>query len=163
MSTYKSGHPVLGIILGVVGILAALPLIFLSGVIGGVIVGVLGLVALLLGIGASKFGKGKGAIITGVLAIILALSVTASVTTLFTELRAKAEATGQAPLVVKTLDKPHLALVGMILNLPEDEGGIDELFNQLNLATQDLNGTETSTDSTSEPAAEPADAAPANP
>ena len=78
MSNYeqKSGHPVLGIILGILGIVAALFLCLLTGVIGGVIAGILGLAAVLTGMAARKGGKGIGAIVAGALAIILAVVLT---------------------------------------------------------------------------------------
>ena len=62
MSNYeqKSGHPVLGIILGILGIIAALFLCLLTGVIGGAIAGILGLAAVLTGMAARKGGKGIG-------------------------------------------------------------------------------------------------------
>ena len=60
---YKSGHPVAGIILGVLGIAAALFLCLLTGVIGGAVAGILGVLALVLGFKARSGGRGIGAII----------------------------------------------------------------------------------------------------
>ncbi len=75
MSTYtnKTGHPGLGIFLGIVGILFAILPTLIRGVVGMGISVVLGIVAVLLGMGARKGGRGMGAIITGVIAVLLAV------------------------------------------------------------------------------------------
>jgi len=129
----KKGHPVLGVVLGILGIIAALLLFFFVGVVGGVIAGLLGLAAVLIGLSARKHGKGTGAIVTGILAIILAVFLSVQSVNIFTSIRDEAaQYADEAPLVVKCLDKPYLGLVGMIINLPKDEGTAQELVDQLN-------------------------------
>ncbi len=129
----KTGHPVLGIVLGILGILCALLLTIVAGLIAGIIAGVLGLIAVLLGAAARKSGRGMGAIITGILAVALAVVMTVSVITVFREVQTKAEKyQAEAPLVVKCLNKPELALLGMILSMPKDEGSIQDLTEQFN-------------------------------
>ncbi len=140
MSSYeyeerKTGHPVAGLILGLLGIAAALLLVIMTGVIGAAIAGVLGLIALILGIGARKGGKGMGAIVTGILAILLALGICAGTTKLMTLLRDEAVKTGKAPLVEKFMEKPYLGFLGMVINLPTEEADIDELVDQLKALT----------------------------
>ena len=67
---------VLGCILGVVGLLAAL-FAGLAGILGGIPAAVLGLAAVLLGIFAKKkTGKGLPAIVIGILVVILAVVMT---------------------------------------------------------------------------------------
>ena len=134
MSTYekKSGHPVLGLILGILGIVVALLLCLISGVIGGAVAGVLGLAALLIGIlGKKGGGKGIGAIIAGVLAVLLAVVMTISTVDAMKQWKQKAEQTGEAPLLVKYLDKPELGLLGIIVNMPKDEGSVQDLMDEL--------------------------------
>ena len=53
----KTGHPVLGILLGLLGIGAALLLTFVTGVIGGGIALLFGVLAVVLGVKARKGGK----------------------------------------------------------------------------------------------------------
>ena len=130
----KKGHPVLGVILGILGIVAALLLFFFVGVVGGIIAGLLGLAAVLIGLSARKHGKGTAAVVTGILAIILAVFLTLQSVSFYTGIRDKAEKYAEeAPLVVKYLDNPYLGLMGIIMNLPQDEGTAQELVDQLNL------------------------------
>ena len=143
MSTYeyeerKTGHPVVGLILGLLGIAAALLLVMLTGVIGAAIAGALGLIALILGIGARKTGKGLGAIITGVLAILLAVGLFAGTTKMMTMLKDEAVKTGKAPMVEKFMDKPYLGFLGMIMNMPTNEADVDELVRQIKSLTEEV-------------------------
>ncbi len=158
-NNYKSGHPVLGIVLGLLGIAAALTLTLLGGAIGGAIALLLGLIALLLGLKARKgSGKGFGAILTGVLAIILAVAVTISVVGLFRSLHESAQGMDDAPLVAKFLDKPYLGFIGLALNTPDDEGSANELISQMNLVISRL-GAEAETGAPEATEASAADAA----
>ena len=158
-NTSKKGHPVLGIVLGILGIVIALLLTLIGGMIAGVIAGVLGLVAVLLGISAHS-GKGVASIVIGALAIILAVVMTVSTVALFTKLKEEAEQySDDAPLVVSCLRNPNLALVGMIINLPKDEGSAQELINQFNMIKDKIGITSQAEDTpaaTEAPAEEPA-------
>ena len=142
MSNYenKSGHPVLAVVLGILGILIALFATLLAGVVGGAIAGILGLAAVLIGFfGKKNGGKGIGGIIAGALAIILAVTMTVSSISTFKTLKEKAaEYAEEAPLVVKCLDNPSLGMIGMIANLPKDEGTQQELIDQFNLVSNKL-------------------------
>jgi len=133
--TYKTGHPILAVVLGILGIAAALLTTLLAGVIGGAVAGLLGLAALLIGLSARKNnGKGWGGIITGALAIILAVMMTVSTISVFNQMKEKAAGfSEEAPLVVKSLNNPALGLIGMVISLPRDEGTADELIKQFNL------------------------------
>ena len=135
MSEYrKTGHPILGVILGLLGIAAAIFLAMLAGVIGGGIAIAFGLAALLIGIsGRKKGGKGIGAIIVGALAILLAVALTATTVGSLKEMHQKAVESGNAPLVAKYAENPYLGLLGVALKLPNDEGTLQELTDQLNL------------------------------
>ena len=135
MSEYrKTGHPILGVILGLLGIAAAIFLAMLAGVIGGGIAVAFGLAALLIGIsGRKKGGKGIGAIIVGALAILLAVALTATTVGGLKEMHQKAVESGSAPLVAKYAENPYLGLLGVALKIPNDEGTLQELTDQLNL------------------------------
>lgn len=137
MSTYeqnmKSGHPVLGIVLGVVGIAVALLTTLATGVIGGGVAAILGVVAILLGVNARKSGRGVGAIILGIIAVILAIVMITTTITAFNTIRQKAEEAGDAPLVARYVDKPYLGILGMVLGVPKDEATQKEFTDQLNL------------------------------
>ena len=145
-NNYKSGHPALGLVLGILGIAVALLLAFFTGAIGAGIAIILGIAAILLGISARrKSNKGMGAIVTGALAIILALVLMTTVTSLFTEMRNKAKELGTAPLVAEYMDKPYLGFLGMAMNLPDDEGTAEEFTKQLTDIMNQLAGVTTET------------------
>lgn len=157
--TKQYGHPVLGIVLGILGIIAALLLCVVSGVVGGAIAGVLGLAALLTGLNARKGGKGVGAIVLGILAVVLAISLTVGTVNLFRGVRKEAARYAEeAPLVVRSLEKPEFGFVGMFLNLPNDEGTLDELTRQFNLVKDKVSSgaVPAATAAPEAPAAEPA-------
>ena len=142
MSDYpiKRGHPVLAIVLGILGILIAFFLTLIGGVIAGAVALILGVVALLLGISGRKAGgSGLGGIIIGALAIILAVAMTFGTISTFTEIQKQAEKyADEAPLVVKSLKSPYLGMVGMMVNVPKDEGSLDELTKQFNLVSEKI-------------------------
>ena len=130
----KQGHPVLGTILGVLGILAALLLCLMAGIIGGAVAGILGLAALLLGIFAMrKSDRGLGAVITGAIAIILAIALTVGVAGLLTNMKAKAVESGKAPLIEKYMSETNLGLVGIVLKLPTGDSGLmNQVMDEMN-------------------------------
>ena len=128
---YKTGHPVLGVILGILGILAAVTLTFFTGVIGCGIAVLLGLIALILGIKARRAGRGVGAIIAGLLALLVAAGAMTATLGIFRTMRDKAAEAKTAPLVEEYAAKPYLGLLGILINLPEDEAGATEFLEQL--------------------------------
>lgn len=128
--SYKGGHPIAGVILGVLGIAAALFLILLTGVIGGAIALILGVVAVLLGIQARKSGRGIGAIIVGAIAIILALAMCMTSFQVMGKVKEDAEKLG-APLVAKYADKPYFGLMGFVMSAASDGENTEELRIQL--------------------------------
>lgn len=128
----KTGHPVLGILLGLLGIGAALLLTFITGVIGGGIALLLGVLAVVLGVKARKGGKGIGAIVIGAIAILLAGTMTFSSIATFTTLRSEAEKAKPGSLIAKYCDKPYLGVVGILASLPQDEASLEQLMNEIN-------------------------------
>ena len=128
------GHPVLGVVLGILGIAAALALCLFTGIIGGIIAGALGLSAFLLGMSARKNSKGYGAVAAGALALVLAVLLTVGSVRTFTEIQQEASNyADEAPLFVRSLSKPYLGIVGMIFSMPKDEGTVQELVDQFHL------------------------------
>ena len=126
-----NGHPILGVVLGIFGILAALLLTLTTGIVGGGIAIILGLIAVLLGLKARKLGgKGIGAIIVGAIAVILAISMTVSSISAMKAM--KTEAAEKNLEIAKYIDKPYLGLMGVIMSLPKDEATLNELVEQLN-------------------------------
>ena len=124
MSTVKAnkiGHPVAGIILGIVGIALALLMTLMFGVIAGVVAAVLGIGAALLGISArKKGGRGVGAIVAGVLALVMAVSMTFTSANLLKTMKNTAVSSGVAPTFAKYMDNPYLGLAGVAANAAED-------------------------------------------
>ena len=128
----KSGHPILGIILALLGIAVALFLTFIFGAIGGGIALLLGLIGLILGIKARKAGgRGMGAIIVGAVAIVMAILLTVSSVGAITALRDTAEKSKPGSLFAKYASKPYLGLVGIVMNMPQDEEGMQALMDEL--------------------------------
>ena len=113
----KVGHPVAGIVLGIVGIAVALLMTLLFGVIAGAVAGVLGIGAALLGMSARKKGnRGTGAIVSGVLALILAVSLTFTSVGMMKELKETATKSGIAPTISRYMDNPYLGLSSVVVN-----------------------------------------------
>ena len=128
----KVGHPGLGIFLGLLGIVIALLLSFVTGAVATGVAVLLGLIAILMGVKARRGGKGIGAIITGGIAIALAVLMLVTTIGTFTAMREKAASSGVAPLFAKYVDKPYLGLVGIIISLPQDEATLQELIDEMN-------------------------------
>ena len=122
----KVGHPVAGIVLGILGIAVALLMTLLFGVIAGAVAGILGIVAALLGYSAHKRGnRGVGAIVAGVLALVLAVSLTFTSANLLKTMKDTAVSSGVAPHFAKYMDNPYLGIAGMAANAVEDMKGND--------------------------------------
>lgn len=133
-STYKvkTGHPVLGIVCGLLGIACAILLIFFTGVIGTAIAILFGVIAVLLGRGARRSGKGLGAIITGGIAIMLSVAMMTTILGTFTGMHDKAASSGVAPLMAEYSSNPYFGLAGIISKIPDD-GSIDALMKEIEL------------------------------
>ncbi len=158
-NSYKSGHPVLALVLGIIGIVAALPICMLGCIIGGAIAGAFGLAALLIGISSRKYGKGMGGIVTGVIAILLAVTLTSAFVNVYRDLQKKAEeASDVAPLMSKYLNKPELGFVGLLLNIPKDEASLDALSKELD-ALRKLESSDTAATAVPTETAVPAETA----
>ena len=127
----KVGHPVAGIVLGIAGIAFALLMTLLFGVLAGAVAGAFGIGAVLLGFFAKKNGnRGKGAIVAGALAIVLAFSMTfASVNTL-KNMKDVAEKSGVAPTFAKYMDDPYMGIAGVAANAAK-AGNSDETLKTL--------------------------------
>ena len=122
----KVGHPVAGIVLGILGIAVALLMTLLFGVIAGAVAGVLGIVATLLGVSAHKRGnRGVGAIVAGALALVLAVSLTFTSANMLKTMKETAVSSGVAPHFAKYMDNPYLGIAGMAANAVEDMKGND--------------------------------------
>lgn len=133
----KGGHPVLGIVLGVLGIIAALLLGLVTGVIAGGFALLLGVLAVILGAQARKTGRGMGAIITGIIAVMTAAVMTMSAVNIVGTLKQEALKNGSAPLIVQCADYPWLGLMGFIRSAAEKDADPEELGRQLNLLAQE--------------------------
>ncbi len=139
---YKTGHPVLGIVLGILGIVIALLLILLTGVIGGGVACLLGLAAVLIGVFAVKGGRRGGGIastVIGVLAIVLAVTLTFSAFAVFNEAKKEAQGNPNTPLLARYLDKPGLGFLGILTSIPDGEA-TDETFDALQAELDILKG-----------------------
>ena len=137
----KVGHPVAGIVLGILGIAVALLMTLLFGVIAGAVAGILGIAAALLGYSAHKRGnRGVGAIVAGVLALVLAVSLTFTSANLLKTMKDTAVSSGVAPHFAKYMNNPYLGIAGMAANAVEDMKGKDtDVFKTLQGELEALN------------------------
>ena len=124
----KTGHPVAGIVLGILGISVALLMTLLFGIIAGAVAGILGITAGLLGISARRRGsRGVGAIVAGALALVLAVCMTFSSVGMMKHLKATADASGVAPNFTRYMDNPCLGLSSVVANAVNDSRNPDAI------------------------------------
>ena len=121
MSTVKAnnkmGHPVFGILLGIAGIAIAVMMTLWFGVIAGAVAGAFGIGAALLGISARRHGtRGAGAIVAGVLAIVLAFSMTFVSANIMKAMKDTAVKSGVAPNFARYMDNPYLGVAAVAMN-----------------------------------------------
>ena len=146
---------VLGVVLGVIGALAAL-LSSICGIIGGIPAAVLGLLAVLFGFLAwRKSKKGIASIVIGVIALILAVVLTIgginSAKYQYDQVKAHPE---KAPTVAKYLDKARLEFgyIGLMLGSTSQEE--DKILTEEVIALIKGETPKTAVTETAEPAAE---------
>ncbi len=109
-----------------IGIAVALLMTLLFGVIAGAVAGILGIGAALLGYSAHKRGnRGVGAIVAGVLALVLAVSLTFTSANLLKTMKDTAVSSGVAPNFAKYMDNPYLGIAGVAANAVEDMKGYE--------------------------------------
>ena len=116
----KSGHPVAGVIIALLSIAVSVLLTLLFGVIAGAVAGLLGLLALSLGVKARRCGRGLGAIICGVLAIVLAVTMSIGSVDMMKHLKETADKSGVAPTFSRYMNNPYFGIVGVAANASED-------------------------------------------
>ena len=135
MSTYenknKVGHPVLGIVLAILGIGIAVLFTLLFGVIAGAAAAILGIVAILLGVGARKGGRGIGAIVTGAIAVVVVVAMMFTTVTAMNMMHKAALDTGKAPVFAECFESPYLGLSSVIYKVAGDEAKTKALMDEM--------------------------------
>ena len=135
MSTYenknKVGHPVLGIVLAILGIGIAVLFTLLFGVIAGAAAAILGIVGILLGVGARKGGHGIGAIVTGSIAVVAAVVMMFTTVGAMNLLHKAALDTGKAPVFAECFESPYLGLSSVYFKVAGDEAKMKALTEEL--------------------------------
>ncbi len=125
---------ILGVILGLVAIVCAFLATFIFGTIGGVIAGVLAAGAIALGFLKRKKNDGKGgkaAMVIGVLAIVMSISLTNAWSNVFTKLHDKAVEVKPDGLWAQVVENTNGGLMGIIKNLPNDEATMNALVDEM--------------------------------
>ena len=131
-SKYKAGHPVAGIVLAVLGIGIAVLLTLLFGVIAGAVALGLGVTAVLLGVSARKGSRrGTGAIVTGAVAVILAVFMSLTSVAGMKLMHQVALDTGKAPVFAQCFDNPYTGLAGVVIKAANDPDKINELNREM--------------------------------
>lgn len=136
MSTYenkgKNGHPILGVILAVLGIGIAVTLTLLFGIAAAAVATALGIVGIVLGVGARKSGRGGiGAIVTGSVAILAAVVMMFTTVTAMNMLHKAALETGKAPVFSECFDNPYMGLSSIYFKVAGDQAKMTALTQEL--------------------------------
>ena len=135
MSTYenknKVGHPVLGIVLAILGIGIAVLFTLLFGVIAGAAATILGIAAILLGVGARKGGRGIGAIVTGSVAVVAAVAMMFTTVSAMNLMHKAALETGKAPVFAECFENPYMGISSIYFKVAGDEAKMKALTDEL--------------------------------
>ena len=135
MSTYenknKVGHPVLGIVLAILGIGIAVMFTLLFGVIAGAAATILGIAAILLGVSARKGGRGIGAIVTGSIAIVAAVAMMFTTVSAMNLMHKAALETGKAPVFAECFENPYMGISSIYFKVAGDEAKMKALTDEL--------------------------------
>ena len=127
----KIGHPVLGIVLAVLGIGIAVLFTLLFGIIAGAAATILGIVGILLGVGARKGGRGIGAIVTGSVAVLAAVVMMFTTVSAMNLMHKAALETGKAPVFAECFESPYLGLSSVIYKVAGDEAKTKALMDEM--------------------------------
>ena len=130
-NTNKIGHPVLGIVLAVLGIGIAVLFTLLFGIIAGAAAAILGIVGILLGVGARKGGRGIGAIVTGSVAVLAAVVMMFTTVSAMNLMHKAALETGKAPVFAECFESPYLGLSSVIYKVAGDEAKTEALMDEM--------------------------------
>ena len=130
-NTNKIGHPVLGIVLAVLGIGIAVLFTLLFGIIAGAAAAILGIVGILLGVGARKGGRGIGAIVTGSVAVLAAVVMMFTTVSAMNLMHKAALETGKAPVFAECFESPYLGLSSVIYKVAGDEAKTKALMDEM--------------------------------
>lgn len=130
-NTNKIGHPVLGIVLAVLGIGIAVLFTLLFGILAGAAAAILGIVGILLGVGARKGGRGIGAIVTGSVAVLAAVVMMFTTVSAMNLMHKAALETGKAPVFAECFESPYLGLSSVIYKVAGDEAKTKALMDEM--------------------------------
>ncbi len=131
--TNKVGHPVAGIVLAILGIGIAVLFSLLFGAIATAVACVLGIVGVLLGLGARKGGRGMGAIVTGIVAVVVAAAMLFTTVGLMKEMHKVALETGKAPVFAECFDNPYLGISSVLFRVGGDEARQKALMDEMDM------------------------------
>ena len=125
---------ILAVILGLLAIVCSLLATALFGTTGGIITAVLAAVAIVLGILKRKKDKKGGipAIVIGILAAILAFSMTSMWSNAFKELHQKAVEFKPDGLWAQVSENTDGGMMGIISQLPTDEASLNAFVVEMN-------------------------------
>ncbi len=127
----KIGHPVLGIVLAVLGIGIAVLFTLLFGVIAGGAAALLGIIAIVLGVGARKGGRGLGAIVTGSVAIVVAIGMMFTTVSAMNLMHKAALETGKAPVFAECFESPYMGISSIYFKIAGDEAKMKAVTEEL--------------------------------
>ncbi len=130
-NTNKIGHPVLGIVLSILGIGIAVLFTLLFGVIAGAAAAILGIVGILLGVGARKGGRGIGAIVTGSVAVLAAVVMMFTTVSAMNLMHTAALESGKAPVFAECFESPYLGLSSVYFKIAGDETKMKALTDEM--------------------------------
>ena len=125
---------ILAVVLGLLAIVCSFLATVLFGTTGGIITAVLAAAAIVLGILKRKKDKKGGipAIVIGILAVILAFSMTSMWSNAFKELHQKAVEYKPDGLWAQVSENTDGGLMGIISQLPTDEASLNAFVEEMN-------------------------------
>lgn len=125
---------ILAVILGILAVICSFFVTALFGTTGGIITAVLGAAAIALGILKRKKDQKGGipAIVIGVLALILAFSMTSMWSNAFKALHQKAVELKPDGLWAQVSEKTDGGLMGIISQLPKDDASLNAFMDEMN-------------------------------
>lgn len=125
---------ILGVILAILAVVCAFMATLLFGTTGGIIAAVLAAAAIALGVFKRVKTKkgGIAAVVIGVIAVFLAVSMINATSTIFKELHNKAVEFKPDGLWAQVSENTNGGMMGIINNLPQDEASLNALLEEMN-------------------------------
>ncbi len=139
----KRGHGTLALILGIGAIVISVLVGIMFGMFGvvpGLILAVLAIVLGIMSMRATMGRSGKGGLIVGIIALVLA-GMVGGITMVFGSFLKSDEIKKNVPILAEYADESWRGVVGVFIKMNEDGVDFDEMTRQMNAFTSGETGT----------------------